>query len=146
MQLRQMIEAGSIKAGNQELLAKAIGTSGKHITEAKAGRRGLPAFACFKLAELIEVDVQKVIAASELVTEKNEDKRAFFAPFVLNGIAPLASALAVLSLSLAPNETYANDTTFVTKAVSQHEDSTTCDNQKTVIWIMRSYIQGAGLP
>jgi plasmid maintenance system antidote protein VapI len=138
MQLREMIESGAIKAGNQTNLAKVIGVHAEVIYAAKAGRRGLPASACFKLAAILGIEEKKVIAASELATEKDEEKRAFFAPFVLNGIAPLASALAVLSLLIAPNESYANDRSFMSSNIMQPMDSKTYENQNNVIGIMRS--------
>jgi hypothetical protein len=141
-----MIESAAVKAGSQTNLAKVIAMNPNDLSSVKAGKRGLTMFACFKLAELTGIDVKKVIAASELITEKNEDKRAFFAPFVLNGIAPLASALVALSLTLAPEKSYASDSLYVTNAISQPAQSTGYDTSKNVIWIMRSINQGAGLP
>lgn len=111
MQLREMIILAAQKVGNQEELAKVIGTSGKHLTEAKAGRRGLPAMACGKLAEILGIDRWTVIAASELVTEKNEEKRAYFSPFVLNSLASLATAVGAASLALSPNDSHASNDT-----------------------------------
>lgn len=52
------------------------------ISDAKRGTRGIPAFACVKLAQLIGEDERRVIAASELVTEKNPERRAVWLPFV----------------------------------------------------------------
>lgn len=84
MELREMIEAATKLVENQKLIAKVIGVAPNSLTDAKAGRRGLPASACIKLAKILEIDPIAVIAASELVTEKNAEKRALFAPFVLN--------------------------------------------------------------
>lgn len=115
MELREMIEAAAKVSGDQKKLAKAIGLSPNNITEAKAGRRGLPASACYKLAAILGLDPAVVVAASELVTEKNPEKRAVFAPFVLG--VPRTAAAWILGLAtvattgaLAPTDAYANDT------------------------------------
>lgn len=111
MQLRDMIDAAGKKIGNQTDLAKVLGVPRNNLYDAKAGRRGLPAMACGKLAEILGIDRWTVIAASELVTEKNEEKRAYFSPFVLNSLASLATAVGAASLALSPNDSHAaNDT------------------------------------
>lgn len=67
--------------------------------------RGLPVYACIELARLIEVDPMEVIAASELVTEKNEKRKAIFLPFVhMAGYAQpmvLAGVAATTTIALA---------------------------------------------
>jgi len=84
MDLRDLIEQGNRAAGTQVLLADAIGVSSMMITNAKAGRAGLPGFACVRLAKLIGAEPMAVIAASELNTEKKEERRAEWLPFVQN--------------------------------------------------------------
>lgn len=137
MELREMIEAGTKRAGTQANLSKVIGIHPEALTSAKAGKRGLPTIACFKLAELIEIDVRKVIAASELVTEKNAEKRAFFAPFVLNGISALATAATALTLASASTEANASNTFKLSTQVDDVTNSIIYDNQKPRIRIMR---------
>lgn len=63
-------------------LADYLGVDRTNLASAKSGRRGLPAYACVKLAQLIGEDERRVIAASELVTEKNPERRAVWLPFV----------------------------------------------------------------
>jgi hypothetical protein len=70
------------------------------MREAKNGKRGLPVYACVALAKLLEVPPMEIIAASELVTAKTEERRALFLPFVqtarnlhLSMIAGLASLI-----------------------------------------------------
>lgn len=82
MQLREMIEKAAELSNGQSNLAKVIGVHPEALTAAKAGKRGLPAHACGKLAEILGIERWTVLSASELVTEKNEEKRAYFAPFV----------------------------------------------------------------
>ena len=82
MDLREFIELGIAKYGTATELAKVIGMNANALRDAKSGRQGLPVYACIKLAELIEVTPLEVIAASELVTEKREERRAVFLPFV----------------------------------------------------------------
>ncbi len=111
MELRQMIEIAAQRKGEQKNLAKALGMNPNDLSSAKAGRRGLPAIACGKLAEILGIDRWTVIAASELVTERNEEKRNYFRPFVLNGSTALAAALSALMVSTeTPTDAIANDT------------------------------------
>lgn len=83
MELKDLIEQGNSKAGNQTALANLLGIPRDVLTHAKAGRRSLPVSACFKLAEILDIDERSVVATSELVTEKNPERRAVFAPFVM---------------------------------------------------------------
>lgn len=77
-ELKNFIEIGVEKAGTQRELAKAIGILDVNLTMAKNGKRGLPVDACILLADYIAVDRLEVIAASNLVTEKDEKKRRIF--------------------------------------------------------------------
>jgi hypothetical protein len=82
MELTAYIIKGEEQVGSRPKLAESIGVRPNQITDAKAGRIGLPAYACVKLAQLIGEDERRVIAASELVTEKNPERRAVWLPFV----------------------------------------------------------------
>ncbi len=83
MELREYIDAGIRKTGTAKELAKHLGLAhASYIANARGGQRGLPNAACYKLADLIGVTRDEVIAASELVTEKDEGLRAFWRPFV----------------------------------------------------------------
>ena len=94
MELRNYIEAGIEKCGSVISLAKQLGQHETTITNAKAHRRGLPNYACVVLADLIGVERIEVIAASELVTEKHEERRAVWLPFVQMAEARRLAALA----------------------------------------------------
>lgn len=83
MELRNFIEAGEEKVGGRKPLALILEQAPNAITNAKANRQGLPNYACVKLAELLGVERIEVIAASELVTEKNPERREVWLPFVL---------------------------------------------------------------
>lgn len=82
MELRDYIQRAAESLNGQKALAETLGLRPTQITDAKAGRIGLPAYACVKLAQLIGEDERRVIAASELVTEKNPERRAVWLPFV----------------------------------------------------------------
>jgi hypothetical protein len=82
MQLLIYINKAEELTGSRKALALALKLNANQITDAKAGRNGLPGFACVKLAQLIGEDERRVIAASELVTEKNPERRAVWLPFV----------------------------------------------------------------
>lgn len=115
MELREMIESAAKISGSQTALAKDIGVRPDQLTHAKAGRAGLPEVACGKLAEILGVDRWTVIAASALVTERNPEKRAYLAPFVLALPRKAAAWLIAIATSAmigtgAPTDVYANDT------------------------------------
>ena len=82
MNLKEIIEAAEEKAGGRKPLAQLLDQDAQNLTNAKAGKRGLPAYACIEMAALIGIDPLEAIAASELVTEKKENRRAVFLPFV----------------------------------------------------------------
>jgi hypothetical protein len=82
MDLNTYITKGAEIAGTIKALADRLGVGATDVSNVKAGRRGLPLFACVRLAQLIGEDERRVIAASELVTEKNPERRAVWLPFV----------------------------------------------------------------
>jgi hypothetical protein len=82
MELREMIEKAAENKGGMRELATAIGIHPNNLTNAKRGERGLPISACGKLADILDIDRWTVVAASDLVTEKNPERRAYLVPFV----------------------------------------------------------------
>ena len=102
MQLRDFINAGIERLNGVQQLADHLGLARQHVTNAKAHQRGLPADACVKLSELLNIDLKTIIAASELATERKEEKRAFWLPFVMNQEMPRIAKL-VLILTLVTN-------------------------------------------
>ena len=107
-ELREFIELGEKKAGRQANLAKIISTRDTSIRLAKSGKRGLSDDICIKLADYIEEDRLEVIAASNLVTEKDEEKRKVFKSCFKNKdkAASIAMAAIVISvLTFAPTTT-----------------------------------------
>lgn len=83
MELKTYIAKGIDAAGSLTALAEKIGMARQALTAANAGHRGLPPVACGKLADLVGVDRWDVVAASEILTEKDEAKRRYLLPFVL---------------------------------------------------------------
>ena|ERR1035437_10098947 len=83
MELRDYIEKGERITGSRAALCQALGLAHpSNLTNAKAGQRGLPLAACWKLAELISESRDAVTAASALITEKDEEVRNYLRPFV----------------------------------------------------------------
>lgn len=78
MDIRTYIEMGEKRAGKQIELAKTLKVRDTAIRLAKSGKQGLPDAVCIQLANYIEVDPLEVIAASNLVTEKDEERRKIF--------------------------------------------------------------------
>lgn len=108
MDLRELIELGNKKAGEQKALADFLGLAPTQLTDAKAGRRGLPDFACFRLAKLLEMNPAIVTAASALATEKDEERRKVFYPFVMGRAAAIALATALIGTAAVPENAQAN--------------------------------------
>lgn len=110
MELREMIEIAKAKTGSQNELAKTLGIAANVLSMAKASERGLPDYACFKLAAILEIDPINVIAASALATEKNPERRAIFTPFVQRRAASwigVAVTTAVIGASALPSQSHA---------------------------------------
>ena len=78
MNLRDYIEMGEMEAGSQVKLAEFLMMNTANIRNAKRGTQGIPDAMCIKLAKLVGVTEIEVIAASNLVTEKNPERRKFF--------------------------------------------------------------------
>ena len=98
MELREYIEEGAAKAGSVSALARMFGMNQPDLSNAKSHKRPLPAKAVVQLAEYIGADLKSVIAANELVTEKDEAKRAFWSPFV-QGAKAASIALALIAVT-----------------------------------------------
>ena len=84
MELRNYIEKGIETEGTLTSLAVKLGQTREAMTAAKGQRRGLPILACVKLAKLIQAEPLMVIAASEIVTEKKEERLAEWKPYLSN--------------------------------------------------------------
>lgn len=78
MKLKIYLETGEKAMSTQRALAKYLEQDDSVLRAAKAGKRGLPDYTCIKLADLIGVPRLEVIAASNLATEKNEERRKLF--------------------------------------------------------------------
>lgn len=94
MDLATYITKGIEITGGVKELAALLTIGPTDVSNAKAYRRKLPTFACAKLAQLIGEDERRVIAASELVTEKNPERRAVWLPFVLDSAANVMTTTA----------------------------------------------------
>lgn len=103
MQLRDYIEEGAKKAGSLTGLGRMLGISQADISNAKAMKKRIPLKAAVQLADYIGADLKAVIAANELVTEKDEAKRAFWFPFVERAkAAGIALGLAIVTNFVTP--------------------------------------------
>ena len=95
MELKRFIERAEVVAGSQKTLGVMIGINPSNIRNAKAGQQGLPTYACVMIADLIGENHTTVIAASELVTEKKSERRAFWE----KKLEALAAGVAVVSVA-----------------------------------------------
>ncbi len=84
MNFSDYIKKGEKKAGSQVELAKILGQVDSSVRAALAGKRGLPTAICIKLADYIDEDRVSVIASSDLVTEKREDRKEILRKCIKN--------------------------------------------------------------
>ncbi|MDD3482985.1 hypothetical protein [Azovibrio restrictus] len=84
MELSDYIEMGIRKTESKTVkeLAELIGMKRENLSAAKRHKSGIAPYAATKLAQIVGVEPLEVIAASELVTEKNDERRKFWSPFV----------------------------------------------------------------
>lgn len=87
MELKDYIEQGTKKRGSLAALGRYLDQAEATMRCARNQTRGLPVYACMKLAEYIGADPLQVIAASELVTEKREERREIFQRFLMKNNA-----------------------------------------------------------
>lgn len=107
MTLKELLEAGTAKAGEQQKLAALLHIHPGVITQAKAGKRGLPVSACILLANYLGIESTPVIAASELITEKDEERRKAFYPFVMQRPLHLIVMIALIGTTAFPEKSQA---------------------------------------
>lgn len=101
MELKELIERAEKAAGGQKALAIRIGQDAGNIRGAKAGLKGLPDYACVMIAELIGEEPITVIAASNLATEKKEERREIWRPFVARAASVILGSV-ILNMTPAP--------------------------------------------
>ena len=104
MQMKSYIEQGETKAGTQKELANMLGVSASYIRMVKAGQKGLSIDMCIVLADYIREDRLEVIAASNLVTEKDEKKRKILESCFRKVASVAAVAVVTSILTLAPQQ------------------------------------------
>ena len=102
-EFKEYIAIGEKKAGKQTELSKILGISEAYIRTAKTGKRGLPVPICIRLARFIEANELLVIAASDLVTEKDEEKRKILKSCFSRaaGIIIVTSIISIMTLAPA---------------------------------------------
>jgi len=98
MDMKTYIEMGEKKAGKQVELARMLNVRDTALRLAKSGKKGLPDAICIKLADYIEVNPLQVIAASNLVTEKDEERRKIFESCFTRAASTLFVLAAVYNL------------------------------------------------
>lgn len=103
MDLKTLIEKAEKEAGSQKALALRIGQSESNIRAAKGHSRGLPDYACVMIAELIGEEPITVIAASNLATEKKEERREIWRPFVARAASVILGSV-ILNMTPTPSQ------------------------------------------
>ena len=102
MKMNEYIEKAERKAGKQIELAKILGISDGYIRMVKAEKRCFSNDICIKLADYIGADRLEVIAASSLVTEKDEEKRKIFESCFSRAASIVIASSVISILTLSP--------------------------------------------
>ena len=100
MEMKNYIERAEKKAGKQIELAKMLEISDAYIRMVKSGKRGFPDDICIQIADYIGADRLEVIAASNLVTEKDEKKRRIFESCFTRAASVTAAAIVISIMTL----------------------------------------------
>jgi hypothetical protein len=111
MKMKNYIEQGEKKAGTQKELANMLGISASYIRMVKAGQKGFSIDMCIVLADYIEEDRLEVIAASNLITEKDEKKRKILES-CFRKVASVAAMTIVTSIVTLPAASPVNASDF----------------------------------
>ncbi|ALQ52061.1 helix-turn-helix domain-containing protein [Nitrosomonas ureae] len=98
--MKNYIEKAERKAGKQTELANMLGITASYIRMVKAGKKGFPIETCIVLADYIGADRLEVIAASNLVTEKDEKKRKILESCFTRAASVTAAAIVISILTL----------------------------------------------
>lgn len=116
MKMKELIETAEKKAGKQVELARILGVRESYLRQAKLGKSGLPDAICIKLADYLEADRLEVIAASNLVTEKDEERRKVFESCLKQTSKAASFIVAALFIALisitSPNPANASQATI----------------------------------
>lgn len=76
--LKRIIEQAAEKMGSKAALAEHLELSRTNISDVLAGKRGLPPIAQDKLEKLMELEGGALRAPSEIITEKQPEKVAYW--------------------------------------------------------------------
>jgi hypothetical protein len=105
--LREMIENASKKAGEQKTLAGLLGVTPTNLSDCKAGKRGIPDEACAKLAALLNMPYGQVQAARNEWLAKTDEEKRFWHPFVMGRAAMILASTALVGATALPSESHA---------------------------------------
>ena len=108
MKMKKYIEMGEKVAGSQVELAKLLEIKPNYLSMVKSNQRGLPDALCIQLADYIGVDRLEVIAASNLITEKDEKKRKLFESCFTKAASIAAAALILGASSTTSSPAHAD--------------------------------------
>lgn len=111
MQLADYINKGATKAGSLTALGRMLEISQPDMSKARAMKTRIPTKGAVQLAEYINEDVTAVVAANELVTEKDEGKRDFWRKYTEHArAASVALAFGLVTNLVTPSPAEAAET------------------------------------
>lgn len=113
MSLKKYIVLAIKDTGSQRELSDYLGVSSQQLTNAKNGRAGLPIAICCQIAQIIGINEMEVISASELITEKNQERRAVLLPFINHAASVI---LGTVILNMTPHPAEANEIKSLTNS------------------------------
>jgi transcriptional regulator with XRE-family HTH domain len=113
MNLRELIDQARQPNETQKELAARLGINYKALNDAYNGKRGIPNEIALELAQILQMPLEPVIAASELITQKDETKRAKWRPYLERRAASWLCAAAIGGFMTNGQDAAACETTNV---------------------------------
>jgi len=114
MEMKEFIEMGEKKAGKQIELANYLNIQSSTLRLVKQGKKSLTTALCIKLARYIEADELEVIAASNLIIEKDEERRKIFESCLkkTSKVASIAMIIGATTLLTPSSESFVKTDTY----------------------------------
>lgn len=81
-----------------------------HLAEMRSGKRAVPRHIAYQIAGILGIDPATLIANVEYEREKDERKRAIYAPFVIGQRAASGAIAALIAITANIQDAYASDT------------------------------------
>lgn len=101
MDISKVLDDAKAKLGaaSDYALAKQTGIKKEYISLYRSGQRTPDAYACARLAEVLEIDPFELLAQVEAATEKNEERRTYWKQVTARIAAGTAAGFFLVAVS-----------------------------------------------